>query len=77
MPSMTFVLCSIIKQHPPTDGPKADARWKDYYRMNEAFADKVSQVYKAGDVIMVHDYYLISYQKCFGSATLTFTFYSF
>ncbi|KAF5127208.1 Trehalose-phosphatase [Metarhizium anisopliae] len=54
-------ICALFhyKQHPPTDGPKADARWKDYYRMNEAFADKVSQVYKAGDVIMVHDYYLM------------------
>lgn len=54
-------ICALFhyKQHPPTDGHKVDARWKDYYQMNRAFADKLSALYKAGDIVMVHDYYLM------------------
>ncbi|KAK0755594.1 hypothetical protein N5P37_011836 [Trichoderma harzianum] len=54
-------LCELFhyKQRPPTDGRKADARWDDYHRMNEAFADRICQVYKPGDIVVVHDHYLM------------------
>ncbi|KAL6900086.1 glycosyltransferase family 20 protein [Trichoderma evansii] len=54
-------LCALFhyKQHPPTDGRKADARWDDYRRMNEAYADRISQIYQPGDIIVVHDHYLM------------------
>lgn len=47
------------KQHPPTDGRKADIRWNDYCRMNEAYADRISQIYKPGDIVVVHSHYLM------------------
>lgn len=54
-------LCALLhyQQHPPDDGYKETARWADYVRMNQLFADKVSEVYNAGDVVLVHDYYLV------------------
>lgn len=47
------------KQHSPTNGKKLEERWKDYLRMNTLFADAISAVRKPGDVIMVHDHYLM------------------
>ena len=52
-------LCALFhyKQHPPTSEYK-EIKWKDYHSMNKAFADKICDIYKPGDVIIVHDYYL-------------------
>ncbi|KAH8126319.1 trehalose 6-phosphate synthase/phosphatase [Trichoderma asperellum] len=47
------------KQHPPTDGRKADRRWEDYRRMNKAYADRICQIYQPGDIVMIHGYYLM------------------
>lgn len=47
------------KQHEPTDGRKERAQWADYYRMNQKFANKIIEIYKPGDVVIVHDYYLL------------------
>lgn len=47
------------KQHEPTDGRKERTQWADYYRMNQKFANKILEVYKPGDVVIVHDYYLM------------------
>ncbi|KAM0265338.1 hypothetical protein ACHAQJ_000178 [Trichoderma viride] len=54
-------LCALFhyKQHAPSDGRKADARWNDYHRMNQAYADRISQVYQPGDIVVVHDHYLM------------------
>ncbi|RFU73685.1 glycosyltransferase family 20 [Trichoderma arundinaceum] len=54
-------LCALFhyKQHPPTDGSKAGVRWDDYCRVNEAFADRICEVYKPGDIVVVHDHYLM------------------
>lgn len=54
-------LCALFhyKQHPPTDGHKADGRWDDYCRVNEAYADRISKVYQPGDTVVVHDHYLM------------------
>ncbi|KAF2083233.1 glycosyltransferase family 20 protein, partial [Saccharata proteae CBS 121410] len=47
------------KQNEPADGRAARKSWADYYRMNKMFADKILEIYKPGDIIMVHDYYLL------------------
>ncbi|KAG5953546.1 hypothetical protein E4U53_005008 [Claviceps sorghi] len=46
------------KQHPSADGPAEVKRWTDYVRMNHMFADRICEVYRPGDVILVHDYHL-------------------
>lgn len=42
----------------PSDGRKERAQWADYYRMNQKFANKILELYKPGDIVLVHDYYL-------------------
>ncbi|GAB0138202.1 trehalose-6-phosphate synthase subunit B homeolog f [Epichloe bromicola] len=45
------------------DNPKSkayeDHSWKYYVHVNQAFADKIVQNWKRGDVIWVHDYHLL------------------
>ncbi|KAK5993099.1 Trehalose-phosphatase [Cladobotryum mycophilum] len=47
------------KQHEPSDGRKERAQWADYYRMNQKFANKIIEIYKPGDIVIIHDYYLM------------------
>lgn len=47
------------KQHEPTDGRAERVQWADYYRMNLKFANKIIEIYKPGDVVVIHDYYLM------------------
>lgn len=47
------------KQNEPADGRAARKSWADYYRMNKLFADRILEIYKPGDIIMVHDFYLL------------------
>ncbi|RDA89209.1 hypothetical protein CP532_0548 [Ophiocordyceps camponoti-leonardi (nom. inval.)] len=46
-------------QYPPTAGREEDRRWRDYVRMNEAYADRICDMYKVGDIVMVYDYSLM------------------
>ncbi|PTB76327.1 glycosyltransferase family 20 protein [Trichoderma longibrachiatum ATCC 18648] len=45
------------------DNPKSkayeDHSWKYYVKVNQAFADKIIQNWKRGDVIWIHDYHLL------------------
>ncbi|KAG6172136.1 hypothetical protein E4U51_007739 [Claviceps purpurea] len=54
-------LCAVLhyKQHPPVDGFTEGKRWADYLRMNQLFADRISEIYRPGDVVLVHDYHLM------------------
>lgn len=45
-------------QGEPTDGRQEKNWWCDYVTLNEAYADKIISVYKPGDIIWIHDYYL-------------------
>lgn len=45
-------------QGEPTDGREEKDWWCDYVTLNEAYAEKIISVYKPGDVIWIHDYYL-------------------
>ena len=47
------------KQQEPSDGRKERVQWADYYRMNQMFANKIVEFYKPGDIVVVHDYYLM------------------
>ncbi|KAF3934803.1 Trehalose-phosphatase [Dactylellina cionopaga] len=43
----------------PTDGRKERMWWADYIKFNQAFADKIIEVYKPGDIVWIHDYQLL------------------
>ncbi|KAK4164658.1 putative glycosyltransferase [Cladorrhinum sp. PSN259] len=47
------------KQHEPSDGRAERVQWADYYRMNQKFANKILEIYKPGDIVIVHDYNLL------------------
>jgi trehalose 6-phosphate synthase/phosphatase len=47
------------KQNEPADGRAARKSWADYYRMNKLFADRILEIYSPGDIVMVHDFYLL------------------
>ncbi|CAK7229926.1 hypothetical protein SCUCBS95973_007396 [Sporothrix curviconia] len=47
------------KQHGPTDGRQERLQWADFYRMNQKFANKIAELYKPGDIVVIHDYYLM------------------
>ena len=47
------------KQQEPSDGRKERVQWADYYRMNQMFANRIIEKYKPGDIVVVHDYYLM------------------
>ncbi|TPX12619.1 uncharacterized protein E0L32_000796 [Thyridium curvatum] len=47
------------RQHEPTDGRRERIHWADFYRMNQKFANKIVEIYKPGDIVVVHDYYLM------------------
>lgn len=43
----------------PNDGREEIEWWHDYVKFNEAYAAKVKEIAKPGDVIWIHDYYLL------------------
>lgn len=47
------------KQNEPSDGRRERITWTDYYRMNQKFAKKIVDHYKPGDIVIVHDFYLM------------------
>ncbi|KAI1361550.1 trehalose-phosphatase [Xylaria arbuscula] len=47
------------KQQEPSDGRADRIEWANYYRANLQFANKIMEVYKPGDIIVIHDYYLL------------------
>lgn len=47
------------KQNMPTDGRATKKAWEYYTRMNVAFAEAIVNVYKPGDIVIVHDYQLL------------------
>lgn len=45
------------------DGEKEEEWWSEYVRFNEAYADKIMEVYSPGDLVMIHDYQLFLVPK--------------
>lgn len=46
-------------QGQPSDGKAETDAWHDYVKFNEAYLNKIKSVYKPGDIIWIHDYYLL------------------
>ncbi|EGW34937.1 trehalose-6-phosphate phosphatase [Spathaspora passalidarum NRRL Y-27907] len=46
-------------QGQPSDGKEEAEAWHDYVKFNEVYLNKIKSVYKPGDVILIHDYYLL------------------
>lgn len=51
-----------IPDHPKSKAYE-DHSWKFYVNLNQAFADKIVQEYKRGDIIWIHDYHLLLVPK--------------
>jgi len=47
------------KQNEPTDSQAEIQAWADYRTMNHRFADRILEIYKSGDIVMIHDYHLL------------------
>lgn len=43
-------------QSEPIDGHLEKKWWSDYVKMNEAYAEKILEIYQPGDLVWVHDY---------------------
>ncbi|KAG5361658.1 Trehalose-phosphatase [Yarrowia sp. C11] len=50
-------------QGEPTDGRDEKKWWSDYEDLNRKYCDKVLEIYKEGDIIWIHDYYLFLLPK--------------
>jgi trehalose 6-phosphate synthase/phosphatase len=47
------------KQNKPSEPKAARKAWADYCRMNKMFADHILEIYKPGDIVLIHDYHLM------------------
>jgi trehalose 6-phosphate synthase/phosphatase len=47
------------KQREPNDGRAERLEWANFYRANLQFANKIVEIYKPGDIVVIHDYYLL------------------
>ncbi|KAG7662988.1 TPS2 [[Candida] subhashii] len=46
-------------QGQPSDGKAEAEAWHDYVKFNEVYLNKIKSIYKPGDIIWIHDYYLL------------------
>lgn len=46
-------------QDEPSDGKEESQAWHDYVRFNEAYFQRIKNIYRLGDIIWIHDYYLL------------------
>lgn len=46
-------------QGEPNNGREEADAWHDYVRFNEVYYNKIKLIYKPGDIIWIHDYYLL------------------
>ncbi|KAI0703424.1 glycosyltransferase family 20 protein [Cytidiella melzeri] len=49
----------LLWQDVATEYASADAHWAPYAAVNEAFAKRIQEVYKLGDLVWIHDYHLL------------------
>ncbi|KAJ9118440.1 hypothetical protein QFC24_006271 [Naganishia onofrii] len=53
----------LLWQDSPVPTPSPDPMWIHYQAVNKRFAERVAQIYKPGDLIVVHDYHLLLVPK--------------
>lgn len=46
-------------QGTPSNGKAETDAWHDYVKFNEQYLKKIKSIYKPGDIIWIHDYYLL------------------
>jgi trehalose 6-phosphate synthase/phosphatase len=46
-------------QGSPSDGKAEADAWHDYVKFNEVYYNKIKAIYRPGDIIWIHDYYLL------------------
>ncbi|CUM63070.1 uncharacterized protein PRCAT00000635001 [Priceomyces carsonii] len=46
-------------QGQPSDGKLEAMAWRDYVKFNESYFNVIKSIYKPGDIIWIHDYYLL------------------
>lgn len=49
----------LLWQDVTTELPVEDTDWQAYLRANEAYAKRVAELYKPGDLIWIHDYHCL------------------
>lgn len=47
------------KQNKPSEPKAIRKAWADYCHMNKMFADRILEIYKPGDIVLIHDYHLL------------------
>ncbi|KAJ9102035.1 hypothetical protein QFC19_004963 [Naganishia cerealis] len=53
----------LLWQDSPVPTPSPDPMWIHYQATNKRFAERVAQIYRPGDLIVVHDYHLLLVPK--------------
>jgi trehalose-6-phosphate synthase len=53
----------LLWQDVATQYASADEHWADYEQANFAFAERIIDIYRPGDLIWVHDYHLLLVPK--------------
>ena len=47
------------QQIEPANGFAAQQAWGDYLNLNKAFAEQLLEIYRPGDIVLIHDFYLL------------------
>ena len=58
-PLFHYILNPAKEVNLDSDGSDANNSWYDYVKFNEAYAMKIGEIYQPGDIIWIHDYYLL------------------
>ncbi|CAB4256580.1 similar to Saccharomyces cerevisiae YDR074W TPS2 Phosphatase subunit of the trehalose-6- phosphate synthase/phosphatase complex, which synthesizes the storage carbohydrate trehalose [Maudiozyma barnettii] len=58
-PLFHYILNPSTEVDLDSDGSDANNSWYDYVKFNEAYAMKIGEIYQPGDIIWIHDYYLL------------------
>jgi trehalose 6-phosphate synthase/phosphatase len=55
----------LLWQDVATEAPAEDQFWNGYLKANEAYAQKLFEVYRPGDLVWIHDYHCLLVPKAF------------
>ncbi|KAG0667100.1 threalose-6-phosphate phosphatase [Maudiozyma exigua] len=58
-PLFHYILNPAKEVNLDSDGSDTNNSWYDYVKFNEAYAMKIAEIYQPGDIIWIHDYYLL------------------
>lgn len=58
-PLFHYILNPATRKDFDSEGNNENSAWYDYVKFNEAYAMKIGEIYQPGDIIWIHDYYLL------------------